>query len=69
MKTWIPCILAVTTLLFAQDRQKEQPALPKIGEAAPTFTLNDHDGKSVTIGGESDQWTVLAFYPKAATPG
>ena len=41
----------------------------KLGEAAPVFRLNDQDGHAVAVGGKSDHWTVLAFYPKAATPG
>ena len=29
----------------------------------------DHTGKAVSVGGPAKVWTVLAFYPKAATPG
>lgn len=47
----------------------QPPPLPTVGEAAPTFRLNAQDGVGVAIGGESDHWTVIAFYPKAATPG
>ncbi|MDP6929665.1 MAG: redoxin domain-containing protein [Planctomycetota bacterium] len=42
---------------------------PKVGQAAPKFRLNDHGGAAVKVGGKSKTWTVLAFYPKAATPG
>lgn len=48
----------------------DQPAPPKVGEAAPGFRLNDESGKAVQLGaGSKAGWTVLAFYPKAATPG
>ena len=43
------------------------------GDAAPLTRLNDQDGKAATIGGdhseENSDWTVVAFFPKAATPG
>jgi peroxiredoxin len=56
------------TFLFGAWLPQESSAL-KIGEAAPALRLNDHTGKAIAVGGESDLWTVLAFYPKAATPG
>jgi len=51
--------------------EKTAPAPPEVGQPAPSFRLNDQDGKGVAIGGaaEDGHWTVLAFYPKAATPG
>ena len=44
---------------------------PGPGARAPRFRLNDHNGNRTAVGGESegDRWTVLAFYPKALTPG
>lgn len=42
---------------------------PKVGEPMPRFRLNDHRGRAVTVGGPAEHWTVVAFYPKAATPG
>lgn len=42
---------------------------PEIGKPAPVFTVKDHEGKDVTVGGKSKTWTVLAFYPKALTGG
>lgn len=41
------------------------------GAAAPEFRLNDHTGKAVRGSdiAKSGAWTVLAFYPKAMTPG
>jgi len=45
------------------------PAGPEVGKPAPKIRLNDHAGKIVEIGGAAKSWTVLAFFPKAATPG
>ena len=60
---------ALTAMLVAQDRSNS-PVLPEIGKPAPTFRLNDHEGRAISIGPTDEaSWTVLAFYPKAATPG
>ncbi len=58
----------------AQDRTQRKPDKPStatavVGKAAPAFRLNDHLGKLVKVGGKSENWTVIAFYPKAMTPG
>ena len=42
---------------------------PEVGKPAPTLRLNDHHGEIVELGGKRENWTVLAFFPKAATPG
>jgi hypothetical protein len=64
---------AVAGLLLAQGNQERPPARPGVGDAAPAFRLNDHSGRAVAIAakssGEEAPWTVLAFFPKAATPG
>jgi len=69
----VPVLAAlVAAFAFAQEPEPEparKPVPPQVGEAAPAFRLNDHEGEAVSIGGKSDKWTVLAFYPKAMTPG
>ena len=60
-------ILAAT--LGAQDPEPARATTPVVGAAAPVFRVNDHTGAAVRVGGEAKTWTVLAFYPKAATPG
>jgi hypothetical protein len=61
---FLPLLLA--PLVFAQA---EKPARPEVGKPAPAFRLNDHSGTARAIGGKSENWTVLAFFPKAMTPG
>ena len=45
------------------------PALPAVGEAAPTFTLPDDTGTSQDLAAQRGHWVVLFFYPKDFTPG
>ncbi len=40
-----------------------------IGSKAPDFTVNDQDGKSVSLSGLKGKKVVLYFYPKDMTPG
>jgi len=42
---------------------------PQVGEAAPTFRLQDQNGHWRTPADFSGQWLVLYFYPKDFTPG
>ena len=39
------------------------------GTKAPDFTLDDQDGKSISLSDFSGQNILLWFYPKASTPG
>jgi len=55
--------------LAMQDTPKATSKRPEVGKPAPAFRLNDHTGKIVPFGGKHEHWTVLAFFPKAATPG
>ncbi len=60
--------LALTLFGFQEPKPVEKAPL-KVDSSAPVFRLNDNTGQIVTIGGEQENWTVLAFYPKAMTPG
>lgn len=45
-------------------------ALPKVGNLAPAFTLQNQDGEKVSLKQFRDKSNVvLYFYPKAMTPG
>ena len=39
------------------------------GQAAPTFTLTDHDGSPVSLSDFAGRSVVVYFYPKDDTPG
>jgi peroxiredoxin Q/BCP len=39
------------------------------GNAAPAFTLADHDGKNVSLADFAGKKVLVYFYPKADTPG
>lgn len=71
MKTPLLASALVAFPLFWQQEKPvpAQPESPVVGEQAPAFRLNDHAGRAVAVGGQSAQWTVVAFYPKAMTPG
>ena len=56
-------------LLLSSVLQAQGDPFPEVGKPAPVFTVKDHEGKDVTVGGKSKTWTVLAFYPKALTGG
>ena len=64
------CVLGLAILAapwaFEDEKSRDKIA---IGKPAPVFRLDDHEGDVTTVGGETDHWTVLAFYPKAMTPG
>jgi peroxiredoxin Q/BCP len=67
-----PALLGLLLLLpptSLQDPVKPTTTMPAIGKPAPAFRLNNHEGRAVDIPGKTGSWTVLAFYPKAATPG
>jgi hypothetical protein len=64
-------IATVLAILAAgiQDSPKTTMKKPEVGKPAPAVRLNDHHGNIVELGGKRANWTVLAFFPKAATPG
>ena len=64
----IAVCLAALAALFTQDLQPK-PVLPEVGKPAPEFRLNTHEGVAQAIGGQNEMWTLVAFFPKAATPG
>lgn len=41
-----------------------------VGTKAPDFRLNDQHGKALGLAEHGQaHWTIVAFYPKSATPG
>jgi thioredoxin-dependent peroxiredoxin len=43
--------------------------MPKVGDAAPDFSLPDDTGTERRLSDEHGHWLVLYFYPKDDTPG
>lgn len=41
----------------------------RLGQAAPTFDLNDQSGNRHTLASHLGKWLVIYFYPKDDTPG
>ena len=68
-KPFLALAATLAALLSPSALQSKTPAGPEEGKPAPSIRLNDHEGNIVSVGGESERWTVLAFYPKAMTPG
>ena len=62
-------LLAPLALALPQDEAKPAPVGAEVGKPAPAFSLNDHTGQRVSIGGASEAWRVIACYPKAMTGG
>ena len=61
-------LLCVPTV--AQDPTPTKPAAKvTVGQPAPKFRLNNDQGAATRVGGDSEDWTVIAFYPKALTGG
>jgi peroxiredoxin Q/BCP len=62
--------LALTALLLLASAAPGFAA-PKVGDPAPEFSLSGSDGKTYTLSGllAETGGVVLAFFPKAFTPG
>lgn len=69
MKLPLIALFLTVLALHVQDPAKPATKRPELGKPAPAVRLNDHHGNIVELGGKRATWTVLAFFPKAATPG
>ncbi len=47
----------------------KKPKMLVLGGLAPTFTLKNQDGESVSLTSFRGQYVVVYFYPRAMTPG
>lgn len=66
MKT---ALAAVAALAFSACAAFTSGTQPKVGEAAPGFTLPSSNGKQVSLADYKGQSVVLAFFFKAFTSG
>ena len=65
---WFTTLLIITSILGSAGAGFA--AMPKAGDAAPTFTGSDQDGKAVNLADSIGKKIVLLyFYPKDQTPG
>jgi len=69
MKFLIPLLAVSAFGPLLQDDKRPEPKQAKVDAEAPHFRLNNQAGKMTAVGGEAEQWTVLAFFPKAFTGG
>jgi thioredoxin-dependent peroxiredoxin len=60
-------LLMAATLFFAN--QAAHAAGPKVGDAAPDFSLPDQNGQTHKLSDFRGKWLVLYFYVKDDTPG
>jgi len=67
-------VLAMVALAVSAAAPSITPAegnapKPTAGQAAPTFSLVDQNGKKHTLADYKGKWVVVYFYPKDQTPG
>lgn len=61
--------LALVTLLFTLITNITYAKEVKVGDQAPSFKTQTHEGKDFDFATRKGKWTVLYFYPNADTPG
>src|SRR5712664_891651 len=61
--------VAVLAIASAIGFSSAANSAPAVGVAAPDFTLNSQEGKSVSLHDFKGKWVVLYFYPKDFTSG
>jgi thioredoxin-dependent peroxiredoxin len=70
MAILVPAIVAVIALIGILGMAlRAGDKTPAVGSAAPDFTLNSQDGKSISLHDYKGKWVVLYFYPKDMTSG
>ncbi len=63
-------LVVLLSLCLGGSMARNEPAGPKVGEAVASIRLNDQHGRATAVGkNKKGLWSVVAFYPKAATPG
>jgi peroxiredoxin Q/BCP len=62
-------VLAAVATLPAIAADDPAPAMPSVGQNAPTFTLPSQDGSPISLKSFHGKWVVLYFYPRDMTTG
>jgi peroxiredoxin Q/BCP len=70
----VVALVVILILLFAAKRVMHAAAdtaakMPRVGQMAPDFTLNNQDNQPITLSQFHGKWVVLYFYPKDMTSG
>lgn len=64
---WAACLALLAPAALGEE---EERVTIEVSDPAPDFRLNGQDGKAVSLTeARNDGWVVLAFFPKADTPG
>lgn len=66
---WLLLLGLAGALMLLLARMAQAAEIPKVGQAAPDFSLPDQNGKLHSLADYSGKWLVLYFYPKDDTPG
>jgi hypothetical protein len=70
IKWHIGALLLVGALALVARAEDEGARELKAGDPAPVWRLNDQTGRARTLAkARKGSWVLLAFFPKAATPG
>jgi thioredoxin-dependent peroxiredoxin len=62
-------VVAIVAMTSAIGVSSAASGAPAVGAAAPDFTLNSQENKSVSLHDFKGKWVVLYFYPKDFTTG
>jgi peroxiredoxin Q/BCP len=62
-------VVAVLAIASAMSISSAASGAPAVGAAAPDFTLNSQESKSISLHDFKGKWVVLYFYPKDFTTG
>ena len=62
-------LLAAVVSVPVNAADDATPAMPAVGQAAPTFTLPSQDGTPISLKSFHGKWVVLYFYPRDMTTG
>src|SRR5580704_15864325 len=70
-RMWIlgGAIVAIGIIAMLAAGVRAGDKAPAVGTAAPDFTLNSQEGKSISLHDFKGKWVVLYFYPKDMTTG
>lgn len=67
---WFAAVVVALFLATATAEEEAKRGKIAVGSPAPDFRLNDQHGKALRLSElGKDAWVILAFYPKAETPG